>query len=331
MKVLLTGAFGNVGKSTLNALISRGYAVRVFDVDTPQNQSHAESYMDNPQVEIAWGDLRKKEDVLRAVDDTIDVIIHLAAIIPPLADKEPELAKSVNVGGTKNILEAIEAQDDPPRLIYTSSISVYGDRINNPFIQVTDPAIPNEDDEYARTKLASEKLIHNADITWAIFRLTYIVSPDRLQMDPLMFHMPLETCIEICHTEDAGLALANAVECNDIWGTICHIAGGEKCRTTYRDYVEHMMDIFGLGRNWLPEEAFSTGKFHCGFMDTTHSQNLLHYQHRTLEDYYSEVRKKTGYKRWIGWIFRWMARAYLVSRSRFYWNHLKNNIGWPSR
>jgi nucleoside-diphosphate-sugar epimerase len=318
MKVLLTGGFGNVGRSTLKALIVKGHNVRVFDIDIPQNRKFAQEYTDCPQVDIIWGDLRNSEDVLRAFDTGVDVVIHLAAVIPPLADKNPELARAVNVGGTHNICAAIKAQAVKPRLIYTSSIAVYGDRVCNPLIKVTDDVAPNDDDGYAKGKLAAEELIQNTDIEWTIFRLTYIVSLDKLEMDPLMFHMPLETSIEICHTEDVGVALANAVEHEEIWGRIFHIAGGEKCRTTYREYIQRMLEIFGLGTKSLPEEAFSTGKFHCGFMDTTQSQHLLQYQQHTLEDYYEEVKKKVGYKRWVTRMVRWVVWNHLLNKSEFY-------------
>jgi nucleoside-diphosphate-sugar epimerase len=318
MKVLLTGAFGNVGRSTLDALIARGHSVRIFDVDSPHNRKSAHSYEDHPSVEITWGDLRRSEDILHACSQDIDVVIHVAAIIPPLADKNLRLAETVNVGGTENLLKAIKSLKNPPRLMYTSSIAVYGDRVKNPYITVTDPVNPNDDDFYAQTKLSAERLIQEAGIEWAIFRLTYIVSPERLQMDPLMFHMPLRTSIEICHTKDVGVALANAVTCEEIWGHIFHIAGGEKCRTTYEDYIGVMMDIFGLGSDILPPEAFSTGKFHCGYMDTTRSQALLHYQEHTLDDYYQEVKKKVSSWSWITRFFKWAIREYLLNKSEFY-------------
>ena len=97
-----------------------------------------------------------------------------------------------------------------------------------------------------------------------------------------MFKMPLDTCIEICHTKDVGLALANAVEKDKIWGKIMHIAGSEKCRITYKQYIGRMMDIFGLGKDFLPDEAFSKDNFHCGFMTTEESQKSLNYQNNSL-------------------------------------------------
>ena len=317
MHVLLTGAFGNVGKSTLDALLTRGHSIRIFDIDSPQNRKYAQS-LESPSIEIIWGDLRNKTDIEKAFHDDIDVVIHIAAIIPPLADKNPRLAEAVNVGGTKNLLDVMKTQKDPPSIIYTSSIAVYGDRVNNPYIRSTDPVDIHSEDIYTQTKLKAEALVRDAHIPWVIFRLTYIVSPDKIQMDPLMFHMPLKTSIEICHTKDVGVALANAVTCEKIWGDIFHIAGGEKCRTTYEEYIGNMMEIFGLGSDLLPPEAFSTGKFHCGYMDTTRSQALLQYQSITLEDYYQEVRKKVSTWSWITRFFKWIIREYLLSKSEFY-------------
>ncbi|MFX0043344.1 MAG: hypothetical protein ACFE8L_10555, partial [Candidatus Hodarchaeota archaeon] len=195
---------------------------------------------------------------------------------------------------------------------------VYGDRRKNPIIKLTDLINPSKEDYYALTKIRAEKIIQESSIDFAIFRLTYITSVNKLEMDPLMFHMPLDTCIEICDTKDVGLALANAIECNEVWGGTFHIAGGEQCRTTYREYINNMMEIFGLGRDFLPEEAYEEKDFHCGYMDTEKSQNLLKYQIHTLKDYYEEVRKKVGLKRFFMPMVKWAVRLNLLKRSESY-------------
>jgi len=315
MKVLLTGAFGNVGLSTLKELLDKDYSIRVFEVYNRKNRKIAKKFKN--RIEITWGDLRNKEDVNIAVQNQ-DIIIHLAAIIPPLADANPELAESVNVEGTKNILDSMKKQLHKPKLLFTSSVAVYGDRRYNPMIEVTDPLAPSKGDYYAITKISAEKLIRESGVDFAIFRLTYITSIDKLNMDPLMFHMPLETSIEICDTKDVGLALVNAIKCDDVWGETFNLAGGKQCRITYREYLNDMMEIFGLGRNFLPEEGFAEKDFHCGFMNTNKSQNLLKYQKHTLEDYYREVKTKIGHKRHFMPAIKWMIRLNLLKRSEPY-------------
>ena len=315
MNVLLTGAFGNVGLSTLKELLDKEYNTRVFEVYNRKNRKIAKKFKN--RIEIIWGDLRNKDDVNVAVQNQ-DIIIHLAAIIPPLADTNPALAESVNVGGTKNILDAIKKQLHKPKLIFTSSVAVYGDRRYNPMIEVTDPLAPSKGDYYAITKITAEKLIRESGVDFAIFRLTYITSIDKLNMDPLMFHMPLDTSIEICDTKDVGLALVNAIECKEIWGETFNLAGGKQCRITYREYLNDMMEIFGLGRNFLPEEGFAEKDFHCGFMNTNKSQNLLKYQKHTLEDYYRDVKSKIGPKKHFMPAIKWMIRLHLLKKSESY-------------
>ena len=315
MKVLLTGGFGNVGLSTLKELLNKDYSVRIFEVYNRKNRKIAKKFKN--RIDITWGDLRNKEDVNTAVQNQ-DIIIHLAAIIPPLADANPGLAESVNVEGTKNILDAIKKQSHKPKLIFTSSVAVYGDRLYNPMIEVSDPVTPSRGDYYALTKISAEKLIRESGVEFAIFRLTYITSSDKLNMDPLMFHMPLDTSIEICDTKDVGLALVNAIECKEVLGEIFNLAGGNQCRITYREYLNDMMEIFGLGKNFLPEEAFAKKGFHCGFVNTNKSQNLLKYQKHTLEDYYREVKRRIGPKKYFMPAIKWIIRLNLLKRSEPY-------------
>jgi nucleoside-diphosphate-sugar epimerase len=316
LKILLTGPFGNVGLSTLEELVKRNHQIRLFDIKNKKNRKIAKKYK-KEKIEIFWGDLRDIDAVEKAIKGQ-DVVIHLAAIIPPLADKLPKLADEVNIGGTMNIINVIKRHKNKAKLIFTSSIAVYGDRRNNPMIRVGDPFNPSNGDYYAISKIKAEEAIRDSGIEFAIFRLTYITSPNKLKMDPLMFHMPLDTCIEICDTKDVGLALVNAIECNEIWGGTFHIAGGEQCRTTYRDYINDMMEIFGLGTNFLPEQAYEEKDFHCGYMDTTRSQELLKYQRTTLQDYYKEVRQKVGSKKYFMKMVKWAIRLNLLKQSDAY-------------
>ncbi|QEE14235.1 NAD-dependent epimerase/dehydratase family protein [Promethearchaeum syntrophicum] len=315
IKVLLTGAFGNVGLSTIEELLKKDYLIRIFEIFNKKNSRIAKNFS-NPNLEIIWGDIRDYKMVEQAVKG-VDVVLHVAGIIPPLADKLPEFAESINVGGTINIIKAIEKQQNKPKLVFTSSISVYGDRLKNPYIKLSDPLTPSKGDHYAEQKIKCETLIRESSLEFAIFRLSYITSMDKLQLDPIMYDVPLDTCLEICDTKDVGLALANAVESRDIWDETLHIAGGEQCRTTYREYLSKMLDLFGVGTIKLPNEAFATGDFHCGYMTTNKSQKFLKFQRTTLKEYYNQVKAKVRNQRFWGKLFRPIARFYVLSRSPY--------------
>jgi nucleoside-diphosphate-sugar epimerase len=314
MRVLVTGAAGIVGMNTVDELLKQGRTVRLFDLPTHRNRRTLRRF--RPKADIHWGDIRNRADVLAAVRD-MDAVIHLAAVIPPLADRRPELAESVNVGGTANLLSSLCQTNPAARFLFTSSISVYGDRVTNPYIGPTDPLTPNPEDHYAHHKIKCEEMIRHSGLAWTIFRLSYIVSVRKLAMDPIMFDIPLATSFEICDSSDAALALANALNNPAAVGETLPIAGGARCRISYRDYLSRMLEIFGVGGPRLPERAFKTAGFHCGFMETQKSQSLLRYQRSTLADYFSRVSEKTKVKRFFISLVRAAARYFIFARSPY--------------
>ena len=90
MKVLLTGAFGNFGTTTLHNLLEQGHEVRCFDLLTKANRKTASKFEN--RIETIWGDVRSPDDLALAVHDR-DVVIHLAFIVDMLrSDEQPEWA-----------------------------------------------------------------------------------------------------------------------------------------------------------------------------------------------------------------------------------------------
>lgn len=293
MKVLLTGAFGNVGVSTLDELLRQGYQVRCFDLPTPANKRTARRYAG--RCEVIWGDLRRQEDVRAVVADT-DVVLHTAFIIPKLSstgiesELRPDVARAVNVGGTANLVQALEAVAPAAKLVFTSSLHVYG-RTQHlaPPRRVSD--VPNPIEHYARHKMECEEMIRASRLTWSIFRLAAAL-PISLQLDPGMFGVPLANRIEYVHTRDVGLALANAVGSAEIWGKTLHIGGGPRCQYTYDQIVRAIFGAMGLAMP--PAEAFTTVPFATDWLDTEESERLLHFQTRTLDDYLVDMRGLLG-------------------------------------
>jgi nucleoside-diphosphate-sugar epimerase len=312
MKVLLTGAFGNIGSSTLDELLMRGHQVRCFDVATRANLKKARRYA--RRAEIVWGDLRSPEQVSAAVQDQ-DVVVHLAFVIPHLSvtgiksEDEPEWARAINVGGTQNVIDAIRAQPRPPRLLFASSMHIYGRTQELPPPRtVNDPPQPIE--HYAHHKVECEQMVTSSNLNWAIFRLGAAL-PVRLVLDRGMFDVPLDNRIEFVHTRDVGMAIANALETDQTWGQIWHIGGGPRCQLYQRDLVWSVLDAVGIGR--LPENIFTTVPYPVDWLDTSDSQRVLHFQRHTLQDYIANVRRKLGIGRYFIRVFspiirRWLAR-----------------------
>ena len=96
INVFLTGAGGNMGGAALQMFVSPEQKERVnltlLDLPTETNRKKLQPYADKHGVNIIWGDLTNYQDVLQAVSGA-DYVLHAAAVIPPLADHDPELAR----------------------------------------------------------------------------------------------------------------------------------------------------------------------------------------------------------------------------------------------
>ena len=316
MRVLLTGAFGNVGRCTLDELLAKGHQVRCFDLDSPANRSAAQGFPSN--VEVMWGDLRQPEDLARAVRDQ-EAVVHLAFILPKLSatgvesEKCPDVARAVNVDGTRNLIAALEALTPAPRLLFTSSLHVFGLTQDRPPPRTcADPVQPTEN--YSQHKVSCEEMIRASRLPWAILRLA-ATPPLRLIMDPGMFDVPLDNRIEFIHRRDVALAIANAVSSDEVWGRTLLIGGGPRCQFYYGDFAERALEAMGVGM--LPAAAFSTTPFATDWLDTTLSQELLHYQRHTLDDYTAEMVALLGFRRPLIRLFRPAVRAWLLRQSPY--------------
>ncbi len=314
LKILLTGASGTVGIEVLRQLAQKDcYQLYLFDKKTPKAINLFAPYKNS--VNVIYGDLCNEDDIHK-IPDNIDVAIHLAAIIPPTADERPELTHRVNVLGTKVLLHVLESKSPNVFLLYSSSISVYGDRVFNPQITTNDPLNPSDRDLYGRTKIEAEELIKRSTLNWSIFRLAAIMKNHKISK--LMFHMPLDTQLEICTPRDAAKAFVEAMH-NEVALSkkVFNLGGGEKCRISYKQFLEKSFNQFGLGKLNFPNNTFAQRNFHCGILkDGDDLENILHFRHDTLDSYFLETGQAISFfTKMFATLFRVFIKRSLLSQS----------------
>jgi UDP-glucose 4-epimerase len=321
MNILLTGAFGNVGSSTLEELIGQAHQVRCFDLPTRANlaAAHRFSHMHGERMQVVWGDLRRPEQIAAAVCGQ-DVVVHLAFIIPKLSatgvesEARPDWAREINVGGTRNLIDAMKALPQPPRLLFSSSYHVFGRTQDQPPPRtVWDPVQPIE--HYSHHKVECEHMVRVSGLEWTILRLSAAL-PFAIRLDPGMFDVPLDNRIEFVHSRDVALAIANAVSNPEVWRRILLIGGGPRCQYYYREIVQRVLDAAGVGM--LPEDAFTKVPFPTDWVDSSESQRLLQYQRRDLGDYLREMKVALGYRRALARMAQPLARQMLLRQSPYY-------------
>ncbi|HZM75799.1 MAG TPA: NAD(P)-dependent oxidoreductase [Candidatus Limnocylindrales bacterium] len=311
MRVLLTGAFGNVGSHTWPQLIERGHRVRCLDRPSPANRRAARR-LPGP-AEMCWADITDAGAVAGAMDG-IDSVVHLAAMIPPEADEWPERARAVNVDGTTNVIAACRSQARSPRLLFASTLDVHGNTLDRPPPRrVEDPMVATN--PYTEHKILCERLVRESGLDWAVFRLADVPVLGLRAPHPIMFEIGLRNRIEAIHADDVGLAIVNALETPQVWGRVLFVGGGRSCQLTYGEYLNRMLAAMGLKP--LPERAFSDAAYCTDWLDTTESAALLGYQRHTFDDIAAAVAASLGWRRPLAALFAPLARRLMLRLSPY--------------
>jgi nucleoside-diphosphate-sugar epimerase len=324
--VLVTGAFGLVGTATVKHLAATGRRVVATDLDTPANRKAARSLA--PGVSTRWADLTDPAEVASLLSTVQPaVVIHLAAVIPPLCYAKPALARSVNVGATANLVNAAATQNLPPRFVQASSIAVYGPRNPHRITGVLTAETPVRPyDVYGDHKVEAESLVRESSLDWVILRLGGVLTVDlNLGLDPDMIYfealLPTDGRLQTVEVRDVAHAFAAATDA-DVIGRILLIGGDDSHRLRQGEIARKTAAALGLvgglppGRPGNPDD--DGGWFATDWMDTATAQEVFGHQHHSWPQLLSETADKAGWKRYPLGLVAPLARQYLKRRSPYY-------------
>ncbi|OMB96587.1 NAD-dependent epimerase/dehydratase family protein [Mycobacterium colombiense] len=292
--VLVTGAFGQVGKRCTQILLDRGRTVIAMDLRNDNTVAVEKELVagGHPGTLIpAYTDLLDAEAVNALIAaHRPGAVVHLAAIVSPPSYRNPGLARRVNVGGTENLLAGCSALPRPPLFLMASSAAVYGSR--NPYRQperITPDTPVNPIDQYGQDKVLAEAAIRGSGVPYALFRLAGVISPDTqagINGDYLilMRSMPSDNRIHAVDARDVALAFANGVDREaTISGRVVLVGGNETYVLLQHRLQDDLMSAAGLGplgpSAGLPgDPADDRGWSFTGWYDTTEAQALLDFQ-----------------------------------------------------
>jgi nucleoside-diphosphate-sugar epimerase len=132
MNVVITGSSGFLGRRLAEALLQRGTlttssgAVEAIDRLVMLDITPPPYVGDDPRVMAIAGDLSERAVLERAIDDTTDAIFHLAAVVSGGAEADFDLGMRVNLRVTEQVLELCRRHGRRPKVVFTSSVAVYG-------------------------------------------------------------------------------------------------------------------------------------------------------------------------------------------------------------
>ena len=170
----ISGGAGFLGLHLARRLVAEGHQVRTLDV-VPLDDAGLEQ-----SVEELRGDIRDLDGV-RALVAGADVVVHAAAALPIQASRAS--IRSVNVGGTENVLHA--AHDaGVRRVVFISSTAVYGVPEKHP-IEESDPLVGVG--AYGESKIDAEGLCRVAAVETTIIRPKTFIGTERLGVFEILF------------------------------------------------------------------------------------------------------------------------------------------------
>lgn len=296
-RIFLTGATGNMGGATLHELMARADRFTVRALVRPQDMGHPilKRYAGNPAFEAIAGDLTSYDDVLRGVTGA-DQVLHIGGMVSPLADHFPELTMQVNVGGARNIVDAIRAQPDPDAvsLVYIGTVAQTGHRGTGVHWGRTgDPIKISRYDQYAVSKTMAEAIVAGSGLKrWVSLRQTGMAQPDMWKIfDPIIFHNPLNGVFEWATVGDSGRLAANT--CEDtvparFWRGFYNIGGGAAARLVNHEFAAMTASALGGGdyRDTYRPHWFATRNFHGQwYSDSDRLEELVPYRREVPADF----------------------------------------------
>ena len=150
--ILVTGVAGVKGSWLVHSLLRAGASVIGVDVVAPPPDSNFSAAGLKDSIEFIKGDVADT-GLMRSVVNRVDGVFHLAAVVSGQAEADFDLGMQVNLEGTRTVLEACRALPQAPRLVFPSSVAVFGGAMPE---VIGDDTLPTPQTSYGAQKAVCE-------------------------------------------------------------------------------------------------------------------------------------------------------------------------------
>ncbi len=221
MHILVTGATGKIGSRLVPSLLDAGFKVRILVRRTDDDIVDG---LTGKGADVFVGDIMRPESLPKAIDG-MDAIVHLAAFF---RSQDTERILSVNIDGTKNLVEAAIKINDDVRFIFSSTSNVYSN-VAAPGLETDDV---NPTAAYPASKVAGEKhllgLHRTKNLDVRILRLSFVYGagdPHLSESVPYFERSNRHPAqrLHLVHHADVAQAMKLAVRTPGIGGEIYNI------------------------------------------------------------------------------------------------------------
>jgi D-erythronate 2-dehydrogenase len=165
MRVVITGGAGFIGRRLAERLLARGTIAGsdgrpaeidelvLFDMAAP-----LPALKPDKRLKLVTGDIADAAAIRRLIDPRTGSVFHFAAVVSGQAEADTDIGYRVNLDGTRAVLEACRALGTAPRLVFASSLAVYGGDMP-PAVAEDTPLTPQT--SYGAQKAMGELLVND--------------------------------------------------------------------------------------------------------------------------------------------------------------------------
>jgi D-erythronate 2-dehydrogenase len=155
VRIVITGGCGFLGRRVALCLLERGDVDELVLFD---NSPSALPLPDDKRLRLVTGDIADRDTVRALISPGTDSVFHLAAVVSGQAEADTDLGYRVNLDGTRAVLDACRALGTGPRVVFASSLAVYGGELP-PAVGDKTPLTPQT--SYGTQKAIGELLVND--------------------------------------------------------------------------------------------------------------------------------------------------------------------------
>lgn len=278
-KVLVTGAAGTIGLQVIKYLLSEGkYEIAALDLKNSCNMQKLKKYKN--RLNVIYGDVCNRVLIEALVKD-FDIIIHLAGVLPPLADIKKGLAEEIDYKACENITRAISYYNPKCHLFFASTMAL-GKNKNI------------ADDYYNETKKNCENLIKEKLKYYTIYRFPLVLSQVK---ESLVLNGKKDANVYWITKEDAAYSLVKGLSFKDVLNKkFYNVYDGE---ILYQDLLKNILNEYGISMKYILNRLFVDQiEYNFKISEKNDLNEIMAFRNTSINDYYKSLRKN-GKKRAI--------------------------------
>ena len=290
-KVLVTGAAGSIGLNVIKYLLSEGkYEITALDLNNKKSIKNLKKYQN--RINVIYGDVND-EVLMYSLVKSHDYIIYLASVLPPLSDFNKTIGWLIEYDALSYIIDVINKENKDCHLIYASSTSIYDNTLS---ANVKETIKESELSNFSYVKYNSEKLITSKLKNYTILRVPLVLNT--IKGEPFIYNVKKNLVVEVTTNTDAAYAFVKVIDhVKELNKKTYNIGMGEEGRVVYNEILKNILNNYGLSIRYALSRIFLGKTYKSPVLtDSDDLDNIIHYRHDSLYNYYKRLKTKGKYR-----------------------------------